>query len=129
MNQFNMQGSPRSQFNQRSFPHSQYGIQGPSGQNYEDFQYQISGTNLDVDEIRRRLADYGINNIHENKNGNMSTLTVKVQNPNESQLEGIRNVILPVDRRLLQPMVSEFRQLNQSLRLPFQELQSQLPYI
>jgi hypothetical protein len=76
---------------------NQYGtMQGLINRNYEEFQYKLSGPNLNVNEIRNKLANYGITDVQENKVGNMTTITIRIQNPNEIQLQGIRNVIFPV---------------------------------
>jgi hypothetical protein len=127
--QFSPQSMRRQILSQQTQFSPSYGqINQSNASDSEIFQYQISSSNLNVDEIKNKLANYGITNVQVSRNGNMNTLTVSIQNPNQLQMQGIKQVLLAENKNIFQPITTELNQLNQlSLGYPLQALPS-VPY-
>lgn len=63
-----------------------------------NLSYSFSGTNLDVDQLQRQLKNYGIEaTIHHGKNTNQ--ISVNLNNPNQQQLQGVKQVLFPVEEQ------------------------------
>lgn len=54
---------------------------------------QFSGTHINVDDMRDKLSDYGIDDIQVTQSGNMKTVTVTIRNPTQKQMEGLNNIL------------------------------------
>lgn len=64
----------------------------PNSQNNRTVRRQFSGTDLNIDEIKGKLANYDIWDVQVNRSGNMKTVTVSIENPTQKQLDGLEEI-------------------------------------
>ena len=62
------------------------------------FQYQVVASGLDVDQIIRQLANYGINNVTVERGPNVNGLSITLANPTPQQLQAVQEVLMPLER-------------------------------
>lgn len=82
------------------------------------FKYSIAGTGLDVERITKLLTNYGIHNINIRKGHNVNELSLTLKNPTKEQLEGIRNILLPLEQDISNNISRVFKTLAEEYREP-----------
>jgi hypothetical protein len=76
-------------------------------------KYNIFSSNLDIDSITRQLASYGINNFQIERGPNINSISIFLQNPTPYQLQGINNVLTPIEQNFETAIYQKFRLLNE----------------
>jgi hypothetical protein len=64
------------------------------------FQYNIAASGLDVDQLVRQLANYGITNVQVERGPNVNGLSLSLSNPTPQQFQAIHEILIPLERNI-----------------------------
>lgn len=64
------------------------------------FQYNIAASGLDVDQLIRQLADYGITNVQAERGPNVNGISLTLDNPTPEQLQAVKEILMPLENNL-----------------------------